>query len=256
MLEKSGSTHLCEQSVAHSLYALQYELKDCLLWIVGRKITVGKRWKSDEEMKFDNVEMVSKSGKPFTLRVPHTQRTDPSTFIVAAHKTGSTLLNRITTELSERGNLAHVNVELQMWRQSISAHDWPDEVYDLLERPGFIFDSFRSLQKLPQLVCFETSPKIFLTRDPRDVTVSFYFSALKSHTIPSAQGRVREDMLQARVTAAQFALETYVLEGEATRILRNMQRIGHYQKQSISAVYSVNHLVRQRQPLWPVYEPL
>ena len=181
-------------------------------------------------MKFDKVEMTSKSGKPFVLRVPQTQRTEPSTFIVAAHKTGSTLLNRITTELAQRGNVPHINVELDMWRQSIAIGDWPDALFDLLEQPGFVFDSFRSLQKLPQLASFAKSPKIFLVRDPRDVAVSYYFSMLKSHAPPAADGAVKDNMALSRAAAEKYPLDDYVLQDECGLTLRNMQRFCAYRR--------------------------
>ena len=192
------------------------------------------------------VHMTSKSGKAFQLSVPDSPRDDQAIFIVAAHKTGSTLMNRVTTELCERADAPHVNVELQVWRQGIQIKDWPDSLYAFLDQPGYIFDSFRSLQCLPEVPAFCTSPKIFLVRDPRDVAVSFYFSMQKSHTLPPGGGDTAKNLEAARLTATRKSIEEYVVTDECAPTLRNLERFCDFKDDSQSTIFRYEDIVFEK----------
>jgi len=50
-----------------------------------------------------------------------------------------------------------------------------------------------------------------MLRDPRDVLVSFYFSMLASHAVPTAANTSREVLLRERSQAAQMDVDSYVL---------------------------------------------
>lgn len=150
-------------------------------------------------------------------------RPGPSIFVVAGHKTGSVLLTRIIDDIAAETGLPAVPVEASVWRQGFSIADWPADLYDFLEEPGYVFHSFRWLQKLPELAAFGPARKLFMIRDPRDVAVSYYFSMAKSHGLPKT-GRSRESIAKLRSETDAMDIDEFVQAGKAGPVLRNIER--------------------------------
>lgn len=196
-------------------------------------------------MKFERLALTTPRGRPATLDVPTEPRHGPSLFIIAGHKTGSVLLNKIVLDIGTAANLPVAEIEVQMWRQGISTSDWPHEVYSILNRPGYIFSSFRSLQKLPDIPSFERSPRIFMVRDPRDVAVSFYFSMAKSHSLPKS-GSTRQSLENVREKAQRQDVNAFILGGGADNILRNIERFCSYKSHKNVEVYRYEDIIFEK----------
>ncbi|MBV7397357.1 sulfotransferase domain-containing protein [Mameliella sediminis] len=161
-----------------------------------------------------------------TLEIPEPRQAE-SVFVVAGHKTGSVLLTKIIADIAAETGLPAVPVEGDVWRQGLSLSDWPAELYAFLEEPGYVFYSFRWLQKLPEVAAFEKARKLFMIRDPRDVAVSYYFSMAKSHGLPKA-GKSRESISKLREETSAMDIDSFVQEGKANPILRNIARFANY----------------------------
>lgn len=167
-------------------------------------------------------EMTSKTGKSFLLEYPEKEHSE-KVFVVAAHKTGSVLLNNIVSDICEASKIPHIPIEVLTWRQGISIPDWSDDLYLFMEENNYIYHGFRGLYKLDAINGFEDSKKIFLIRDPRDVAVSYYFSMLKSHSVPK-KGDTKKNMETIRKEVEQMTVDEFVLSGKADFIIRNMIR--------------------------------
>ena len=167
-------------------------------------------------------EFVSRNGTRAKIQIPE-PRDMHSVFVVAGHKTGSVLLTNIINDIKVATQCPAIAVEGDVWQHGFAIKDWPDELYAFLSQPGFIFYSFRWLQKLPELPNFAESKKIFLVRDPRDVAVSYFYSMKKSHVIPK-KGSSREQIAKLREFANQTDINEFVISGKAGPILRNIQK--------------------------------
>jgi len=183
-------------------------------------------------------------GKTATLDIP-TPWEKQSIFIVAGHKTGSTLLTNIIADISRIIEVPSIPVELGVWRQGFSIEDWPDELYEFLENDGYVFYSFRALQKLPQLESFEKATMLFLVRDPRDIAVSYYFSMAKSHSLPK-KGKSREALLKRREQAEKLTIDEFIQSGKANQILDNIQRFGDYLNDETSIFYKYEDVIFEK----------
>ncbi|MFN4128819.1 MAG: sulfotransferase domain-containing protein [Paracoccaceae bacterium] len=161
-----------------------------------------------------------------TLEIPEPRQAS-SVFVVAGHKTGSVLLTKIIADIAAETGLPAVPVEGDVWRQGLSIKDWTPELYAFLEEPGYVFYSFRWLQKLPEVAAFDRGRKLFLVRDPRDVAVSYYYSMAKSHGLPKA-GRSRESISKLREETSAMDIDSFVQGGKADPILRNIARFAPY----------------------------
>ncbi|MCB1342351.1 MAG: sulfotransferase domain-containing protein [Pseudooceanicola sp.] len=174
-------------------------------------------------------------------------RPGPATFVVAGHKTGSVLLNRIIDDLAALTGLPVVRVEEVLWRGGLKIKDWPQQIFDLMEQPGLVYTSFRDLQRLGELTSFQTGRRIFMIRDPRDVAVSYFFSMSKSHVIPEG-GAAREDMLRMRDAAAQSDLDSFIQRGMANNVLRNIQSFAQYLGTPDTVFYKYEDIIFAKEP--------
>jgi len=166
----------------------------------------------------------------------------PSIFVVAGHKSGSTLITNILKDIVAETGFPAIPVEAEVWRQGFSVPDWPKELYDLLNEPGYLFYSFRWLQKLPTVPAFATAKKIFLVRDPRDVAVSYYFSMAKAHPIPKAAGP-DHGILELRKATDEMDIDEFIQNGKANDILKNVEKYATFFKHSNSLFFRYEDVI-------------
>lgn len=166
------------------------------------------------------------TGSTISVDVPHA-RASASVFVVAGHKTGSVLLNNIVRDIAAEAGLPAVPLESIVWGQGFDVAEWPDEIFEFLESPGFVFHSFRLLQKLPTVKAFQSGRKIFLVRDPRDIAVSLYFSLRQSHSLPKP-GKSLDLLLEVRKTVEAMDIDEFVLTDQAAAALRNTESFAPY----------------------------
>lgn len=158
------------------------------------------------------------------------------------HKTGSVLLTKIIDEIAEEAGLPAIPVEGSVWRQGFSIKDWPAELYDFLNEAGYIFYSFRWLQKLPEVPAFTNCKKLFMVRDPRDIAVSYYFSMAKSHGLPKT-GKSREAIAFLRREAESMDIDEFIQTGKAGPVLRNIERFADYHSDEQSVFYRYEDVI-------------
>jgi len=183
----------------------------------------------------------TESGKTFHLESP-VPRAGGSIFVVAGHKTGSTLLENIIKDISGKSGLPCIPVESGVWNQGISLNEWPQDLYRLLEKDGLVFHSFRWLQKLPGLASFPAARKIFMIRDPRDVAVSYYYSMAKSHQLPPS-GKSRDAILALRSNLEMVDIDEFVQSDRAGPVLRNIQNFAAYLDDPASTFYRYEEVI-------------
>jgi len=186
-------------------------------------------------------EFPTADGRIIALDIPE-PRAGQSVYVVAGHKTGSVLLTNIIHDLAEATGLPAVPVEGSVWREGFAVKDWPASLYALLEEDGYVFYSFRWLQKLPGLAAFADRRKLFMIRDPRDVAVSYYFSMARSHGLPKT-GSSRDTITALRKEAGAMGIDEFVQAGKAGPILRNIERFAEYLEDPAATFYRYEDVI-------------
>lgn len=144
----------------------------------------------------------------------------PAAYVLSVHKAGSTLLNRMATQIARAAGRPVFALPTLLFTNGVKLGDCPQEAVDLLERPGTVFTGFRTTRWLDDIAQYHSAPKFFLVRDPRDIAVSAYFSSAFSHGIPKG-GTVRERMLRHREKVKTMDLSEFVMRGSANAAMRN-----------------------------------
>lgn len=142
---------------------------------------------------------------------------EPPCFCLGVRKSGSTMLNRIVTQLARRNRYHGVDIPGTFFRNGYRVQHWEAADLSSLILPGNIYLGFRnfptSFQAYP---AFRSAPKIFMFRDPRDALVSQYFSDAYSHSIPKTnteQGRQgAAEFTRKREEALGSDIDTYVIK--------------------------------------------
>ena len=137
-------------------------------------------------------------------------------FCLGIRKSGSTLLNKIVLFLARRNNVNVVDVPGKFFKNGFVAADWMVADMGELVRPGNIYIGFRSFPtSFATVENFESMPKLFMFRDPRDVLVSQYFSDAFSHSMPQGGtlgGKGGEIFAKKRADALAEELDGYVIK--------------------------------------------
>jgi hypothetical protein len=190
----------------------------------------------------------SDSNKSVLIDVPSRRENLNSRFVIGGHKTGSVLVTKIIKEINNKINIGAIPVESSVWSQGFSIPDWPEDLYKFLERDGYVFYSFRWLQKLPNLSNFDSSKKIFFIRDLRDVAVSYFYSMTKSHGIPKS-GASKDSILKARKEAEGQDINEFLLEGKCNTILNNISKFYSYRNCPNSKIVKYEDFIYDKRKL-------
>ena len=129
----------------------------------------------------------------------------PSVLALSLPKAGSVLLDGIMKMLCERCGLTYVSIMEAFFQVGVIETDIPSETSQLFRESGFCYGGFRYYPTQFDIPISNTAPAILLVRDPRDMLVSLYFSALKSHP-----KRGRDGANPASEAAAEMNIENYV----------------------------------------------
>jgi hypothetical protein len=162
-----------------------------------------------------------REGRNIIFRLPEPGKSGlPSGFALSMHKAGSTLLFNILRGLCEIVELQFVSIMDAAFVQGFHPDDLPENVSRIFLQQGYFYGGFRFLPKQFAIPGLEEAKKIFLIRDPRDILVSFYFSVVKSHTIPK-KGKMNEAMTAFRKHYRGIPIDDFVIN-ESDNFLENM----------------------------------
>lgn len=146
----------------------------------------------------------------------------PTMFCLSIHKAGSVLMFQIVSEIMRTARLPACDFYGQIWAAGISIHDLPPAALSAFNHKGVLYYGVRDLNQVRWVSSFWPARKLALIRDPRDIVVSFYFSGMKSHSLPPS-GRDRKSMFEKRTNLSHLSVSEYILEGHADWPLRNLE---------------------------------
>jgi hypothetical protein len=167
-----------------------------------------------------------------------------SFFIFGIHKCGSTLINKIFTDVCTQIKIPCISIPRIAVQQGIPPNIWGKcEALNSLILDGYCYEGFRSYPLfLQQNSLLAQRKKILLVRDPRDAIVSAYFSFANSHK-PPAKGLALKQFNQRREHLKSIDLETYALE-HAIQVKQAFNRYNRYlNKDSLLKVYRYEDII-------------
>jgi len=137
------------------------------------------------------------TGKEFEMEIAPPKSDMPSFFLFSLHKSGSTLLNNIFIDIARKLSIPRVDMNSFLISKGYSYEQVDILNKEILTSSGYLFGGFRNLWLPKEVLEFENFRGVLLVRDPRDATVSSYFSNKYSHRIPK-HGKVKEIMESRR----------------------------------------------------------
>lgn len=168
-------------------------------------------------------------GETLTVTLPPPGAPDmDSIFLVSLPKAGSTLLNKMMTQIATAAGLVSFSAPQELRRLGVKPNDTPEILNALFLPKGYMYGGFRGLPGGTQLPSWASGRTVVLVRDPRDMLVSLYFSEAYSHTPPgTGSGGALYDHFQKQREKAQAApVDDYVKSHGAqyARIYSEMHR--------------------------------
>lgn len=169
-----------------------------------------------------DITIQTKEGASFVLSIPAPASID-SFFVFSLHKAGSTLLNKVINDCCTYRKIPFINFPSNSFTRGFTLAEVEHSFVTHFEPQGYCYGGFRLVTPAFKKFDFASVKKIYLIRDPRDILVSFYYSVLKSHTIPK-EGTVSENMNKERKRIENLDINNYVLE-QAPGVLNGMRNI-------------------------------
>lgn len=170
----------------------------------------------------DSKSFVTPSGRQLRLEIPKPVD-QHSVFVLAGHKTGSSLLRILVADICEAASLPQMSIPDAMFTEGVANDDWPEDIAALLELDGFVFNGFREFDQLGNTKKFWERKKIVLIRDPRDCVCSHYFSMKFSHNVPET-GKAKDTLGQTRSSANAMPIDDFVQQ-RTRYMLENYNKI-------------------------------
>jgi len=155
-----------------------------------------------------SIVLVSKIGQRYRVTVPDPKPDMESAYIFAFVKSGSTLLNNMVETYCQYINAPSFSLFNTAFDQGISTQNIQDDALICFKKSGYIYTGFRHFPAFNLDV--KSARAIWLTRDPRDMLVSRYYSILKSHKIP--KGLVSQMMTRSRKAAEKLDINQYAIK--------------------------------------------
>ena len=127
------------------------------------------------------------------------------------------MLDAVVKRLARKANLPIINISAECLKAGLPDYGIePETARDLFSRNGYIFSGFRCLKVPPDLLLGRKT--VLLVRDPRDMFVSYYFSAKFGHSVPP-EGTVKRNLLELRAVSHQLDINEFVLSEYTTPIV-------------------------------------
>jgi hypothetical protein len=143
----------------------------------------------------------------------------PSFFAFAFHKSGSTLMNNMLREAMEGTDIPVVDLYGEAFRNGVQTSLMDASAGQALKSHGYAYLGLRHFFPFETDFDFAPLKKILLVRDPRDMTVSMYFSQKQSHAVPKddekftglrerMKDRTMEEYLAKEKTVRHYAMRS------------------------------------------------
>lgn len=143
-----------------------------------------------------------------------------SFYVFAMHKSGSVLLNSMLDQVFTVAKVPQVAIPEATFRAGL-----PENVVlnpeELIFKTGYCYRGYRSFPEYLERFNLSDHKKILLVRDPRDMVVSYFFSAAGSHVLPQ-NGPARDALLAERVTAKNADIQEYCVN-KASMFIREFE---------------------------------
>lgn len=133
-----------------------------------------------------------------------------SFFVFSLHKAGSTLLNKMLSDVCKNVSIPFFAPEQEEFDNGVPIGTLDNSVQRLLTTKGYCFAGFRSFPRYLDGLDLRQFKKIFLIRDPRDMVVSHYFSLKISHPLPP--GELGKKLRAIRASLESKTIDQYALE--------------------------------------------
>jgi hypothetical protein len=153
------------------------------------------------------------------LTLPPSTSEAPSVYAFSLHKSGSTLLFNMLSDLAPHAGLTYFSMQDQMFINGIMPNSEIPNSKLFFKPKGYLYGGFRFFPQAYKLENLNNHKKILLIRNPMDALVSMYFSRKKSHAIPK-KGLLREVWLKRRESADAQDIEAFVKEKYKSHIKR------------------------------------
>ena len=125
----------------------------------------------------NSVELVSKQGRHYRVSLPEPKMNLRSAYIFAFARSGSTLLNDMVTAYCRFLEVPTFSLFNSAFDQGVGTHEIDSDALVCFKTSGYIYTGFRHFPAFD--LDLASAPTIWLTRDPRDMLVSLYYSVLK-----------------------------------------------------------------------------
>jgi hypothetical protein len=152
------------------------------------------------------ITLISKRGQKYTVSMPNPKADFISAYIFAFTKSGSTLLNNMVAAYCQYIDVPTFSLFGAAFEQGIHTQHIQEDALVCFKKTGYIYTGFRHFPGFDLDVT--GAPAILLTRDPRDMLVSLYYSVLKSHLIP----RGLESFKLARKATESIDINEFVIK--------------------------------------------
>lgn len=167
-----------------------------------------------------NFTLVSKKGERYTVSLPEPTAGFDSAYVFAFAKSGSTLFDNILTSYCAKVGVSTFSLFGQAFDQGINTRDIDSDAQRCFLDKGYLYIGFRHFPDFD--IALASKKSILLTRDPRDMLVSRYYSIAKSHVIP----KNNKNLQKQRERVSRQRIDDYVIQAAPTY---NLQ-LGEYQK--------------------------
>jgi Sulfotransferase domain len=124
--------------------------------------------------------------KAGAVQIPATSLPDfRSFFLYSFFKSGSVLVNNIVREILKDHGIPMFDIPSHLFERGIDLDSFQCDLNQAFPAHGYCFSGYRHLPKtFFGSNAFKRARKVVVTRDPRDILVSAYFSIKFSHSFP------------------------------------------------------------------------
>ncbi|MBZ9610317.1 sulfotransferase domain-containing protein [Rheinheimera maricola] len=167
-----------------------------------------------------DLELISTEGKKYVVSVPLSHLHFPSAYVFAFAKSGSTLLDRLVRDYCKEIGVPSFSLFGSAFNLGVNPGHIDKDAKQAFTALGTVYTGFRHYPRNFDLDLREANC-IWLTRDPRDMLVSLYFSIAKSHVVKQGDNaRFKE-----REIVNSMDIDTFVLSRASSYIKNfNMYR--------------------------------